>query len=795
MNPESKRTSSDDSATASGTPRIRDFELLRVVGAGSFGEVWLARSVAGVFRAIKIVRHTSSPDDRAGDREFAGLQRFEAISKKHPGWVRILHVGRNKRSGFFYYVMEAADDRTREQEIVPEDYVPRTLSSDLAATGRLSLKKCVSLGLALTAALEELHRHKLAHRDIKPSNVIFVNSEPKLADIGLLARIDEPPTSLQGTDGYFDPKGSGSAAGDIFSLGRLLYVAWTDLEPSLFPILPNDLDIESNSARTSRLNALILKACEPDPDRRFKSAGAMHDALQELANERNHSRLRPAGSKVPTVESAADVEPKRYIAIVGHSETVPCQHVSDLLQAELASRGYPVVLDKHTSASIAWAWQIESKAPKAEAVLVFLSAESLHSEMLAYELELAREAGLRNGNPILIPVRIQYHESLPLPLPRLLNGTPCLDWESPDDDKELVAEVLQALQSPAKWQPVEPLARFEPPCGAMPLASTFYVVRPVDQEFRAAIARRDSIVLVRGARQMGKSSLLARGLHEARSRGVLVVLTDFQALSASDFDSLDRFYYALGDSIADQLDLEVSPADKWDSRRSPNTNFDRFLRREIFESLDAQIVWGLDEVDRLFTCTFGTEVFGMFRSWHNKRALDPDGHWGNLTLAIAYATEAHLFISDLNQSPFNVGTRLTLEDFGKDQVADLNRRYGSPLKDEEQLAVFFRLVNGHPFLVRRGLHELATRTTPFELFEVEANRDEGVFGDHLRRMLVTLAKDRSLLDVVRGALRGLPVDPDSFYRLRAAGVMAGETAGEGRIRCQIYTEYLRRHLL
>ena len=62
-------------------------------------------------------------------------------------------------------------------------------------------------------------------------------------------------------------------------------------------------------------------------------------------------------------------------------------------------------------------------------------------------------------------------------------------------------------------------------------------------------------------------------------------------------------------------------------------------------------------------------------------------------------------------------------------------------------------------------------------------------------MLVTLAKDRTLLEVVRGALQGSPVDPDSFYRLRAAGVMTGETADEARIRCQIYTEYLRRHLL
>jgi len=83
----------------------------------------------------------------------------------------------------------------------------------------------------------------------------------------------------------------------------------------------------------------------------------------------------------------------------------------------------------------------------------------------------------------------------------------------------------------------------------------------------------------------------------------------------------------------------------------------------------------LDEVDRLITCGFGSEVFGLFRSWHNERSLDPSGPWERLTMAIAYATEAHLFITDVNQSPFNVGTRLTVEDFTLSQVADLNERY------------------------------------------------------------------------------------------------------------------------
>ena len=225
-------------------------------------------------------------------------------------------------------------------------------------------------------------------------------------------------------------------------------------------------------------------------------------------------------------------------------------------------------------------------------------------------------------------------------------------------------------------------------------------------------------------------------------------------------------------------------------------NFERFLRREVLAKLNAPLVWGLDEVDRLFVTAYGSEVFGLFRSWHNERALDPTGPWAALTLVIAYATEAHLFITDMNQSPFNVGTRLTLEDFSLEQVAELNRRCGMPLKDEPELKRFTSLVDGHPFLVRRSLHEMATTKIDIGKFEARADLDEGIFGDHLRRILVLLAKDPALTEVVRGVLRGQACPtPESFYRLRSAGVMSGNSQSDVRPRCRLYEKYLSRHLL
>jgi hypothetical protein len=204
----------------------------------------------------------------------------------------------------------------------------------------------------------------------------------------------------------------------------------------------------------------------------------------------------------------------------------------------------------------------------------------------------------------------------------------------------------------------------------------------------------------------------------------------------------------------------------------------------------------MDEVDRLFSCNFGSEVFGLFRSWHNERSLDPSGPWQKLTLAIAYATEAHMFITDMNQSPFNVGTRLVLTDFTSQQLAELNKRYGSPLHDQSELDQFYNLVAGQPYLSRRGLHELASHNLRFSDFANQAPSDEGPFGDHLRRLLVSLAEDATLCDVVRGMLAGRHgATPEMFYRLRSSGLVSGESARDMKSRCKLYELYLSRHLL
>jgi class 3 adenylate cyclase len=482
------------------------------------------------------------------------------------------------------------------------------------------------------------------------------------------------------------------------------------------------------------------------------------------------------------------------VALIYKRNVEPDATLLQALEAELTRQGCEVFIDRHLQVGLNWAREIERALRASDAVIPLLSPTAVTSEMLAFELEIADSAAQQQGGrPRLLPVRINWEGPLPEGLTTILNSIQYTLWRGPEDTATVVAELTAALAEPEP-SPTRSTV-LEPPGGAMPLDSQYYVERPTDAEFHAAIERRDSIVLVEGARQMGKTSLLSRGLQRARATGARVTCTDFQKLNVSDLTSLESFFITLGTALANQLDLEKFPEDTWRPKSGPNQNFESYLRREVLGSIRRPLIWALDEVDRLFSCPFGSEVFGLFRSWHNARALDPESPWRALTLVICYATEAHLFITDLNQSPFNVGTRVRLKDFGSTEVRYLNELYGQPLKGSGEIERFMQLLGGQPYLVRRGMHEMVVRGIPMAELERLAPTEEGPFADHLKRFLVLLSRNEAALQFLREALSGRQnSDAKLFHRLRAAGLLRGEAPADAAFRCELYAQYLRRHL-
>lgn len=271
------------------TPTIPEYAMIRRIGAGSYGEVWIGRSVTGRYRAIKIIRRHTFDTHRPFDREFSGIQKFEPVSLSHEGLVDILHVGRNDEAGFFYYVMELADDRAAGQDIQPHAYEPRTLGTELRKDGRLPVEECIRLGVSLSSALAFLHEKSLVHRDIKPSNIIFVNGVPKLADIGLVAALDETH-SFVGTEGFVPREGPGAPQADIYALGKVLYEGATGKDRNDFPELPDDIGDTPEGEKLLQLNKVLLRACENDVGERYQSASEM---LADLVALQEGKELRP----------------------------------------------------------------------------------------------------------------------------------------------------------------------------------------------------------------------------------------------------------------------------------------------------------------------------------------------------------------------------------------------------------------------------------------------------------------------------------------------------------------------
>ena len=206
------------------------------------------------------------------------MSAFEPISRAHDGFVDILHVGRTR--DYLYYIMELADDHVAGRNIDSIQYEPRTLKSDLARHKHLPASESIRLGLSLTQALHALHSCSLTHRDIKPSNIIFIDGQPKLADIGLVAVSGQ--NSFVGTEGYVPPEGPGTPQADIFSLGKLLYEVSTGKDRLDFPELDSRFSARPDREELSSLNEVLVKACANDPKKRYASAAAMHKDLEAL---------------------------------------------------------------------------------------------------------------------------------------------------------------------------------------------------------------------------------------------------------------------------------------------------------------------------------------------------------------------------------------------------------------------------------------------------------------------------------------------------------------------------------
>jgi CHASE2 domain-containing sensor protein len=262
------------------------------IGKGAYGTVWLARNATGQWQALKEMERAKFQDAASYEREFRGIQSYKPVSNQHLGLLHIEHVNRNNQQGYFYYVMELGDPLEPDWQEKGAPYRPRDLASLRGQTdsGRLLPPECIRIGIQLLEPLHFLHQQGLVHRDIKPENIIFVNGQPKLADVGLVRKAGDKFT-WAGTNYYMPPlpEPPGTASGDLYAMGMVLYVISTGKAPNSFPEL---MTVLVQQPEFMRLNEIICKACQPAASQRYASAAEMLEALRAAQKELNREPTR-----------------------------------------------------------------------------------------------------------------------------------------------------------------------------------------------------------------------------------------------------------------------------------------------------------------------------------------------------------------------------------------------------------------------------------------------------------------------------------------------------------------------
>jgi AAA domain-containing protein/TIR domain-containing protein len=497
----------------------------------------------------------------------------------------------------------------------------------------------------------------------------------------------------------------------------------------------------------------------------------------------------------------------------------PDEQLAEGLFAFLQQQGLRVFLDKQIRVGLDWVAEIDRQLRASDSFVVFLSEDSIRSDMVRQEIQTAHE--LRQERKLTIfPVRVGFSGKLPYDLASYLNRIQYVLWHPGDSETELFARLhtaitggaplpvapssddpaVVALTDPsvaAEWKGA-PLPAADPriimETGTIRLDSPFYVRRREDEVAERCLAQPGSTIVVKGPRQSGKSSLLARLHALSKQAGRHSVYLDFQTFDEPQLASLGTVFQTLARRIARTLKTPLQPADVWDSDLlGEKGSFAEFLARAVLDGSSSAAVLILDEVDRLFDRPYRGDFFAAVRGWHNNRATEEA--WDNLHLILGHATDPALWIENLNESPFNVGDRLRLGDFTRDQVAGLSARHGSPLCSPEEVDGLMELVGGHPYLIRQALYVLATERWSLARLREEAGKDTGPFGDHLRRHLWALLQSDRLRAMVSRIARGQGCDDEGlFQRLLASGLVAGETRSTARLRCALYQQYFSRHL-
>ena len=462
--------------------------------------------------------------------------------------------------------------------------------------------------------------------------------------------------------------------------------------------------------------------------------------------------------------------------------------------------------------------QIYALLNQCDYLLLLLSQLSAVSEMVTEEVQVAKKLqNLRDSRkPAILPIGINCPLNLlNHDLRGYLQDMPWHEWRSPDDTQTTIQTILEVLSSSRPGRdvgsgelgvgkescsnphaaipkyPPQPVAEPELPRGQVELASAFYVERPgIDQRCYEELGKAGSLIRIKAPRQMGKTSLLARILNEAREQGYATVPLSFQLADSKVFADLEQFLKWFCANVALQLDLPERLSDYWKGILGSKVACKSYFERYLLANTTHPLVLGLDEVDVIFRYPeVASDFFGWLRACHE--AAKNQEIWRKLRLVVVHSTEVYVPM-DINQSPFNVGLPIELPEFQPAMVLQLAQRHGLAwgMLEVEQLMA---MVGGHPYLVRLALYHIARSEMTLEDVLETAPTDAGLYSDHLRRHLWNLEQHPLLAAAIKKVVDASePVRLESMqgFKLHSMGLVNLQ-GNDVTPRCNLYRQYFR----
>ena len=394
----------------------------------------------------------------------------------------------------------------------------------------------------------------------------------------------------------------------------------------------------------------------------------------------------------------------------------------------------------------------------------------------------------------LIPVMTRKVEVVSSPLSEPSESASAAP--EPLSEPVLVDSSQSAVVAVVAADPADPIdhVELEEPEGQVPLESALYIERPpVETRCYEALVKPGALIRIKAPRQMGKSSLMLRILNHGIEQGYQAASLNFQLVDRDSLSNLDQFLQWFCNSIANELNLEDKLADYWKGTFSSKNKSTNYFQRYLLPELQRPVVLCLDEVDQVFEHPpIATDFFGMLRAWHEDAKIKPI--WKNLRLVIVHSKEVYIPLN-INQSPFNVGVPIELPLLTQVQVVDLVRRHGLNWKAAE-VERLMSMVGGHPFLVRVALYEIARGEISLEHLLQIAPTEGGLYGEHLRRHLLTLEEEAELLAAMKQIVtvdQPISMSTSEAFKLTSLGLVQFR-GSEVVPTCNLYRQYFRERL-